>query len=110
VVTTNGGALVGYLVFKNRADALADLKAYPPNSGPNKIVSRTVEGLPEPTYVLRANGNGYLARYVVFVDGTVVVNTWAYGQKRNDRRLQDIVVGNARWAKQRLSAARRAVG
>ena len=36
----NSEALVGYLVFPTHALALADLKAYPPNSGPNTIVSR----------------------------------------------------------------------
>jgi hypothetical protein len=110
IVTTNGGALVGYLVFKKRADALADLVAYPPNAGPNKIVSRTVAGLPEPTYVLRALGNGYLARYIVFVDGPVVVNTWAYGQKSNEGALKAVVLANARWALRRLSDARKAAG
>jgi hypothetical protein len=110
IVTTNGGALVGYLVFKNRPDALADLKAYPPSVGPNQIVSRSVAGLPEPTYVLRALGNGYLARYIVFVDGPVVVNTWAYGQKSKEGALRAVVLANARWARQRLSAARKAAG
>ncbi len=110
IVSTNGGALVGYLVFKNRNDALADLAAYPPNSGPNKIVSRNVAGLPTPTYVLRARGNGYLAHYVVFVDGPVIVNTWAYGQKSNEQALQGVVLANAHWALRRLAAARKAAG
>jgi hypothetical protein len=110
IVTTNGGALVGYLVFKNRNDALADLAAYPPNSGPNKIVSRNAAGLPKPTYVLRARGNGYLAHYVVFVDGPVIVNTWAYGQKSNEQALQGVVLENAHWALRRLAAARTAAG
>ena len=110
IVTTNGGALVGYLVFKNRGDALADLAAYPPNSGPNKIVSRNAAGLPKPTYVLRARGNGYLAHYVVFVDGPVIVNTWAYGQKSNEQALQGVVLANAHWALRRLAAARTAAG
>jgi hypothetical protein len=110
IVTTNGGALVGYLVFKKHADALADLKAYPPDSGPNKIVSRSVAGLPAPTYVLRANGNGYLARYIVFVDGPVVVNTWAYGQKSKEAALKAVVLANAHWARSHLAAARKAAG
>ena len=110
IVTTNGGALVGYLVFKNRSDALADLAAFPPNSGPNKIVSRSVAGLPKPTYVMRARGNGYLARYVVFVDGPVIVNTWAYGQKSKEQALKAVVLANAHWARGHLAAARKAVG
>lgn len=107
VVTTNGGALVGYLVFKNRQDALGDLQAFPPNSGPNKVIARSLSGLPQPTYVLRARGNGYVARYVVFVDGPVIVNAWAYGQKGSvaERKLLQIVEENARWARQRLAAA-----
>jgi hypothetical protein len=109
IVTTNGGALVGYLIFKNRKDALADLKAYPPDSGPNKVIARSLSGLPQPTYVLRALGNGYVVRYVVFVDGPVIVNTWAYGQKGNaaERKLLSIVEENARWARTRLAAARK---
>ena len=110
IVTTNGGALVGYLVFKHRQDALADLAAFPPNSGPNKIVARSVAGLPKPAYVLRARGNGYLARYIVFVDGPVIVNTWAYGQKSNEKSLGAVVRANAHWARGRLAAARKAAG
>src|SRR5690242_463485 len=49
IATTNGGALVGYLVFKNRKDALADLAANPPDTGPNKIIARSLSGLPQPT-------------------------------------------------------------
>ena len=110
IVTTNGGALAGFLVFKTHSDALADLKAYPPNSGPNKIIARSVPGLPKPTYVLSAIGNGYVARYVVFVDGTVIVNTWAYGQagKAREKKLLAIVEQNAHWAQSRLAAARKA--
>jgi ABC-type glycerol-3-phosphate transport system substrate-binding protein len=110
IVTTNGGALVGYLVFKNRKDALADLAAYPPNSGPNKIVARSVPGLPKPTYVLRARGNAYLSRYIVFVDGPVIVNTWAYGQEGKEAALKAVVLSNAHWARGRLEAARKAIG
>jgi hypothetical protein len=110
IVTTNGGALAGFLVFKTHGDALADLKAYPPNSGPNKIIARSVPGLPKPTYVLSAIENGYVARYVVFVDGTVIVNTWAYGQagKAREKKLLAIVEQNAHWAQSRLAAARKA--
>jgi hypothetical protein len=109
IATSNGGALVGYLVFKNRKDALADLEANPPNSGPNKIIARTLSGLPKPTYVLKALGNGYVVRYVVFVDGPVIVNAWAYGQKGKaaERKLLTIVEENARWARGRLAAARK---
>lgn len=109
IATTNGGALVGYLVFKNRKDALADLEANPPDSGPNKIIARSLSGLPQPTYVLKALGNGYVVRYVVFVDGPVIVNAWAYGQKGKaaERKLLTIVEENARWARTRLAAARK---
>ena len=58
----NSEALVGYLVFPTRALALADLKAYPPNSGPNTIVSRHLAGLPQPTYLIHAARNGYRGR------------------------------------------------
>src|SRR5581483_7122497 len=57
IATTNGGTLVGYLVFKKRSDALADLRAYPPSRGPNEIIARSLSGLPKPTYVLKALGN-----------------------------------------------------
>jgi hypothetical protein len=112
IATTNGGALVGYLVFKNRKDALADLAANPPNTGPNKIIGRSLSGLPQPTYVLKALGNGYVVRYVVFVDGPVIVNAWAYGQKGKaaERKLLTIVEENARWARGRLAAARKTAG
>jgi hypothetical protein len=112
IVTTNGGSLVGYLVFKTRKDALGDLRAYPPNSGPNKIIARSLTGLPKPTYVLRALGNGYVVRYVVFVDGPVIVDTWAYGQKGKaaEQKLLTIVEENARWARARLVAARKTTG
>ena len=111
IVTTNGGALVGYLVFKNRKDALADLRAFPPNSGPNTVISRSLSGLPKPTYVLKALGNGYVVRYVVFVDGPVIVNTWAYGQKGKaaEAKLLTIVEENAHWARQHLAAARKSI-
>ena len=107
IVTTNGGALVGYLVFQRRADALADLKAFPPNSGPNKIVARNLPGFPRPSYLLRATGNGYVVRNVVFVDGPVIMNTWAYGKpgKAHERPLEKVVLGDARWGLARLRNA-----
>lgn len=111
IETGNGGVLVGYLVFKTRADALADLRAYPPNApgSPNKIIARSVPGLPKPTYVLKAVGNGYVVRYVVFVDGPVIVNSWAYGQKGKaaEAKLLSIVEENAHWARKHLAAARK---
>jgi hypothetical protein len=112
IVTTNGGALVGYLVFKSRSDALADLKAFPPNTGPNKLVQRNAPDYPSPSYVLRATGNGYVGRYVVYVDGSVIVNAWAYGQagKQRERRLLALVESNARWALGRLTRATQAAG
>ena len=107
VVTTNGGALVGYLVFQSRAAALADLAAFPPNSGPNTIVKRNLPGFPRPSYQLRANGNGYVVRYVVFVDGPVIVNAWAYGKPgKADGQLVKVVSTDARWGLARLRAAR----
>ena len=98
-------------MFKNRKEALADLQAYPPNSGPNKVIARGLSGLPKPTYALRALGNGYVVQYVVFVDGPVV-NTWAYGQKGNatERKLLALVEENARWARHRLAEARKTSG
>jgi hypothetical protein len=107
IVTTNGGALAGYLVFKTRRDALADLKAFPPNSGPNKVIARNVAGLPKPSYILKAVGNGYVARYVVFVRNEVIVNTWAYGRKgkASERKLLSLVESNAHWALTRLVTA-----
>lgn len=106
VLTTNGGALVGMLVFPNHAAALADLKAFPPDAGPNKIIG-TPKGFPKPAYILGAVGNGYVARYVVFVDGGVLVNTWAYGKKgkQSEAQLLKIVEQNARWARARVAAA-----
>jgi hypothetical protein len=111
MVTTNGGALVGYLIFKSRRDALADLKAYPPNSGPNAVIETNPAGFPEPSYVLKAVGNGYIVRYVVFVDGPVIVNAWAYGQKGKKREAQlvALVKKNARWGLARLTTAQQAI-
>jgi hypothetical protein len=106
VLTTNGGALVGLLVFPNHAAAVADLKAFPPDAGPNKIIG-TPKGFPKPAYILSAAGNGYTARYVVFVEGGVLVNTWAYGKKgkQSEAVLQKLVEQNARWARARVAAA-----
>lgn len=111
IVTTNGGALVGYLVFQHRADALGDLKAFPVASGPNHIVKRNLPGFPRPSYLLAATGNGYVVRYIVFVDGAVIVNTWAYGKpgKANEGPLVKVVYQDARWGLARLRNASRLV-
>jgi len=95
----NGTALVGFLVFPTHALAVADLKAFPPNRGPNKIVTTRPAGLPRPAYVLRASGNGYSVAYVVFVNDNLLVNTWTYGRKGTEKQLIAIVEGDARWAK-----------
>lgn len=107
VETTNGSALAGFLVFETRGEALSDLKAYPPNRGPNKLVSTDPKNIPKPAYVLRALGNGYTVRYVVFVDGPVVVTTWAYGQngKTKETQLLKLVEQTATWAASRVDAA-----
>ena len=57
--------------------------------------------------VARAEGG-----YVVFVDGPVIVNAWAYGQKGKKREAQlvAIVKKNARWGLERLNVAQQAVG
>jgi hypothetical protein len=111
IVTTNGGALVGYLIFKSRRDALADLKAYPPDSGLNTVIETSPAGFPEPSYVLKAVGNGYVVRYVVFVDGPVIVNAWAYGQKgkKREAELVALVKRNARWGLARLNTAKQGI-
>jgi hypothetical protein len=98
VEITNGEALVGFLVFPTHAHALADLRAFPPARGPNKIVSRDLPGFPRPTYVLRATGNGYLAAYVVFIERNVLVDCWAYGKKSSQKRLLQVDEQVARWA------------
>lgn len=95
----NTAAIVGFLVFPTHALALADLKAYPPNTGPNKIVTARPAGLPRPAYILRAIGNGYEVAYAVFVLDNVVVNAWTYGPKGTTRTLTALVQRNARWAK-----------
>jgi hypothetical protein len=95
----NTAAIVGFLVFPTRALALADLKAYPPNTGPNKIVSRTPAGLPRPAYILNAKGNGYVSAYAVFVLDNVIVDAWTYGKLGTDKQVSSIVHNNALWAK-----------
>jgi hypothetical protein len=106
VVTTNGGGLVGFLVFPTRADALADLKAFPPNSGPIKLAGKAPADFPKPSYLLSARGNGYTVRYVVFVQDNILVNSWAYGQKgkANVPQLIKFVEADARWARDRSAA------
>jgi hypothetical protein len=99
VVIGNTAAIVGFLVFPTHALALADLKAYPPNTGPNKIVSTTPKGLPQPAFILRAAGNGYESAYAVFVLDNVLVNAWTYGPKGTYGQLRSIVEKNAAWAK-----------
>jgi hypothetical protein len=98
VVIGNSAAIVGFLVFPTHALALADLKAYPPNTGPNTIVTRTPAGLPRPAYILRAAENGYEAAYAVFVVDNVVVDSWTYGPKGTYSQIRSIAEKNARWA------------
>jgi hypothetical protein len=105
VSTTNGAALVGYLVFPTHALALADLKASPPNQGPNKIVSRNPAGFPQPTLVLLASSNGYVAAYVVFVEGNLLVDSWTYGPKGTEKQLIKIALQDAHWAQARGAGA-----
>jgi hypothetical protein len=95
----NTAAIVGFLVFPTHAAAIADLKAYPPNRGPNKIVSTTPAGLPRPAYILRAKENGYVAAYAVFVLDNVLVDAWTYGKTGTDNQVTAIVQKNALWAK-----------
>ena len=106
----NTTALVGFLIFPTHALALADLKAFPPNRGPNKIVSTRPAGLPRPAYILRARSNGYEAAYAVFVLDNVVVNAWAYGVTGSSAKLQAIVERDARWANAHALAAMRGTG
>ncbi len=103
----NGQALVGYLVFPTHALAVADLKAYPPNTGPNKVVTRHLAGFPRPLYVIHAEGNGFQAAYVIFVLDNVIVNSWAYGAKGSSPQLMPVVKSDARWAKAHLLQAMR---
>ena len=104
VSITNAAALVGFLVFPTHALAVADLKAFPPNGGPNKIVSTKPAGLPLPAYVVSAARNGYVVAYVVFVQGNVLVNSWAYGQKGTTKQLIGIVTHDAHWASSHLTS------
>jgi hypothetical protein len=101
VEISNGAALVGFLVFPTRALALADLKAFPPNTGPNKVITNRPAGLPQPAYLIHSAGNGYEAAYVVFVLDNVLVNAWAYGAKGSQKKLIAIVERDAIWAKNR---------
>ena len=106
-LTTNGSALVGFLVFPTRAAALADLKEFPPDSGVNKVIGPAPKDFPRPAYLLSAKGNGYTARYVVFLRGNVLVNSWAYGEKGKGKSgaLVGFVEQNARWGLARAAAA-----
>ena len=106
----NTAALVGYLLFPSHALALADLKAFPPNRGPNKIVTTHPAGLPRPAFILSARGNGYEAAYAVFVLDNVVVDAWAYGTKGTSKKLRTIVEADARWAKSHALQAKAAAG
>jgi hypothetical protein len=103
----NSQALVGYLVFPTHALALADLNAFPPGTGPNKIVSNRPAGLPRPAYLIHANGNGYEVEYVVFIVDNVLVNSWAYGAKGSEKKLVAIVERDARWANSHVRQVRR---
>jgi hypothetical protein len=103
----NGQAIVGYLVFPSHALAIADLKAFPPNTGPNKVVTTRPAGLPRPAYVIHAAQNGYDAAYVVFVLDNVLVNSWTYGAKGSSSQLIAVVERNARWAKNHVLHAMR---
>ena len=102
----NSEALVGYLVFPSRAQTLADLKRYPPDSGPNTVITRHPAGFPQPAYVIFAKRNGYEVAYVVFVVDNVLVNSWAYGVKGSKQKLIAIVERDGLWAK---ANARRAM-
>ncbi len=99
VAIANNAALVGFLVFPTHALALADLKAFPPNTGPNKIVTNAPAKLPRPAYILRAAGNAFEAAYAVFVLDNIVVNAWTYGPKGSFGQLRSIVERDAQWAK-----------
>ena len=95
----NTAAIVGFLIFPTHAAAVADLKAYPPNRGPNKIVSTKPAGLPRPAFLLRAKENGYVAAYAVFILDNVIVDAWTYGKSGSDAQITAIVHKNALWAK-----------
>jgi hypothetical protein len=106
----NSEALVGYLVFPTHALALADLKAYPPDSGPNTIVSRHPAGFPRPAYLIRAARNGYEVAYVVYVLDNVLVNSWAYGPKGSKKKILAIVQRDGLWAKNNALRTMQRVG
>ena len=98
----NGQAIVGYLVFPTHALAVGDLNAFPPNTGPNKVVTRHLAGFPTPLYVIHAERNGYEASYVIFILDNVLVNSWSYGAKGSSAQLLAGVKRDARWAKDHL--------
>jgi hypothetical protein len=106
----NSEALVGYLVFPTHAMTLADLKAYPPDSGPNTVVSRHLAGLPQPAYLIYAARNGYEVAYVVYVVDNVLVNSWAYGPKGSKKKILAIVQRDGLWAKKNLLRAMHRAG
>ena len=67
--------------------ALADLAAYPPNSGPNKIVPGTQRACrSRPTSCAHAETATRPLRGVR--GGPVIVNTWAYGKKSNEQAFR----------------------
>jgi hypothetical protein len=101
VFTGNDTAIVGFLVFPTHALAVADLKAFPPNRGPNRIVTARPAGFDPPAYILRADAHGYTAAYAVFVHDNVLINAWTYGPRGSQTKLYRIVLENARWAKNR---------
>jgi hypothetical protein len=103
-------AIVGYLVFPTRALTLADLKAYPPDSGPNTVLSRHPAGFPQPAYLIHAAHNGYEVAYVVFVFDNLLVNAWAYGPKGSKKKLIEIVTRDGLWAKSNALRAMRLAG
>lgn len=106
----NSEALVGYLVFPTHAMTLADLKAYPPDSGPNKVVSRHPAGFPQPAYLIYAAHNGYEVAYVVYVLDNVLVNSWAYGPKGSKKKIIAIVQRDGLWAKKNALRAMQRAG
>ncbi len=106
----NSEALVGYLVFPTHAMTLADLKAYPPDSGPNTVVSRHPAGFPRPAYLIHAARNGYEVAYVIYVVDNVLVNSWAYGPKGSKTKLLAIVQRDGLWAKKNALRAMHRAG
>jgi hypothetical protein len=103
----NAQALVGFLVFPTRALALADLKAFPPDKGPNKVITNRPTGFPRPAYLIHAVGNGYEAVYLVFILDNLLVNSWTYGTKGSEKKLIAIVERDALWAKNRALSVMR---